>query len=140
MNSISCIPSEKLVQVFSALPDWQSRYRKMIVLGDQLAPFPASAKNEEYLVAGCESKVWLLHNMQNGIHHFLIDSDAKIIRGLLAILLIGIQNQSAAFITQFNFVQYLQALGLAQHLSHSRSNGLYHVLIKIKEKITGMPH
>lgn len=125
---------EHLIQTFSHLPDWQSRYRQLIAQGDFLPLFPATAKNEMHLVKGCESQVWLLHQCNEGKNHFLLTSDAKIIRGLLAILLEAIQHQDSAFIATFNLAQYLQQLGLAQHLTSSRANGLQKVFATIQAK------
>jgi cysteine desulfuration protein SufE len=122
------IEVSELIQRFSALPDWQSRYRHLIALGDQLPPFPLTEKKDENLVLGCESKIWLTHLHHHGNHHFLLESEAKIIRGLLAILWLALEGQPTQYITQFDFSDYFQQLGLAQHLTPSRSNGLQKVI------------
>lgn len=124
-----------LLKEFSSLRDWQSQYRYLMQLGNLLPSFPIEAKNVEHLIQGCEAPVWLCHTYTQQTHHFLFDSEAKIIRGLLMILLIGIQNQPTTFITHFDFATYLQKLGLARHLSTSRTNGLQKIWAAVQEKI-----
>lgn len=125
----------ELISSFSALPDWQSRYRHLITLGNQLPSFPTAEKTDDNLVLGCESKIWLRHVKKNNHHHFWLDSEAKIVRGLLAILWLAIEGQPTQFIAQLDLRQYLHQLGLAQHLSSSRSNGLQKVFAVIQEKV-----
>lgn len=129
------LTTDSLFEQFSSLYDWQSQYRHLIRLGDTLPLFPAEAKNDKNLIRGCEAPIWLLHSSQGDIHHFLFDSEAKIIRGLLMILLISIQNQSSSFIVQFDFTDYLRKLGLARHLSTSRANGLNKIFIAVRERV-----
>jgi cysteine desulfuration protein SufE len=104
----------------------------MITLGDSLPPYPEAAKIDVNLVAGCESKVWLHHHKIADHHHFLIDSEAKIIRGLLAVILTAINQKSTQTILQFDPMAYLTQLGLAHHLSASRSNGLQQIFTQIR--------
>jgi cysteine desulfuration protein SufE len=126
----------ELIQYFSTLPDWQSRYRHLIALGNQLPLFPLTDKTDDHLVPGCESKIWIVHLNTAGKHHFFMESEAKIIRGLLALLWGAVNGQATEFIIQFDFDDYLQKLGLAQHLSHSRSNGLQSVAAFIRGSVT----
>lgn len=126
---------EALIAQFGELSDWQSRYRYMVMLGDQLPPYPEQEKNAANLVHGCESSIWLLHTVKADRHFFLMTSEARIIRGLLTVILVAIQGQTASFIMDFDLPGYLQVLGLARHLSVSRSSGLQKVFQTIQTKI-----
>lgn len=117
------------------LDDWESKYRYIISLGDQMSIFPEKYKTESYQVKGCMSQVWLYHESQNNIYTFYGDSDAKIVRGLIALLLIIINNQTKEQIKKNNFHAIFHQLSLDSHLSINRRNGFFSMVSKIGELI-----
>lgn len=113
-----------LTQQFNSMEDWESRYQHIINLGKQLPAMPAEGMVDENKVAGCQSQVWLLPCVGNGgVLHFKADSDALIVKGLISLLLFVYQDLTPSEILQVPS-HFLKELGLEQHLSPSRSNGL----------------
>ncbi len=119
---------QELIDEFQFLDDWMDRYRYIIDLGRQLPDFPEEWMTDEFKVRGCQSQVWLVPEHKDGRIVFHATSDAAIVSGLIAILLRIYSNRSAAEIlaTPPSFVE---GIGLDEHLSPSRSNGL-HSMIK----------
>jgi len=103
---------------------WQDKYRQIMLLGKLLPPLAAEYKLADAQVKGCESQAWLYHHVLNGQHFYLADSDARIVKGLIALLLIAYQGKTTAQIHQFDVQQYFDRLGLSGQLSSSRTNGL----------------
>jgi cysteine desulfurase/selenocysteine lyase len=130
------IESEPFVQIkekFSAIHSWDSRHREIMLLGKTLNRLDKNERNDRSLISGCESKAWLLFSKDSvGVYTFQCDSDAKIIRGLLVIVLAAYNNKTAQQVNQFDITDYFSQLGLIQHLSPSRSNGLLAIVDKIK--------
>lgn len=122
-----------IIDQFSAVKSWDSRHRQIMLLGKRLKRLDKSARNEETLINGCESLAWLVtQRNDHGIYHFQADSDAKIIRGLLFIILAAFNNKTAPQIQAFDIESYFKALGLMQHLSPSRGNGVLAIVDKVK--------
>ncbi|TWX56191.1 SufS family cysteine desulfurase [Colwellia hornerae] len=122
-----------MIEQFSLLKGWDSRHREIMILGKSLARMDKDLRNNTSLIAGCESHAWLLGTKNaQGKFYFSCDSDAKVIRGLLVIILAAFQQQSAAQILAFDDQSYFSKLGLSQHLSPSRSNGVKAIVDKIK--------
>lgn len=130
------ISSDNIIEKFSAVKSWDSKHREIMLLGKQLPRLDKSYRNEDSLISGCESLAWLVaaKNSQ-GIISFFADSDAKIIRGLLVIVLAAFNNKTATQIKLFDIHAYFDQLGLIQHLSPSRGNGVLAIVDKIKEII-----
>lgn len=131
------LDKSSLVTLFENTKQWESRYRYLQMLGKQLPTMEQTDKIETNLVSGCESKVWLsLESYRDERHQECIsiqlDSDAKIVKGLLAVILIALNNQTRSYIASFDENQYLTQLGLSRHLSPSRTNGITAVVEKIK--------
>jgi sulfur transfer protein SufE len=126
--------SSMIIAQFAAIKGWDSRHRQIMLLGKELPRLDKSERNEQTLINGCESLAWLVaqKNNQNAFH-FEADSDAKIIRGLLFIVLAAFNDKTAAQIQAFDIENYFNALGLMQHLSPSRGNGILAIVDKIKE-------
>jgi len=126
--------SSIIIAQFAAIKSWDSRHRQIMLLGKQLPRLDKSERNEQSLINGCESLAWLVvqKNNQNAFH-FEADSDAKIIRGLLFIVLAAFNDKTATQIQAFDIENYFNALGLMQHLSPSRGNGILAIVGKIKE-------
>jgi cysteine desulfuration protein SufE len=118
---------DELLEEFSLLDDWEERYRHVIALGRQLPPFPPEARTEANRVSGCVSQVWLAANETPGPERrltFLADSDAHIVRGLAAILLRIFSDRTPEEIRSADPEAVFKALGLDEHLSPQRANGL----------------
>lgn len=109
---------------FLLLDDWEDKYRALIDLGRALAPMPAALKTASTKVQGCSSQVWVYAQAAgDGTMHFTGDSDAHIVKGLVALLLSLIQNQKPDTILALDPRSELASLGLASHLSPTRTNG-----------------
>jgi cysteine desulfuration protein SufE len=112
--------------------DMEDRYRALIELGRALEPMPAALKTDATKVRGCSSQVWLHAQMQTtGTLHFLADSDAHIVRGLVAVLLSLVQDCTPQAIAQVDARARLAELGLAGHLSPTRTNGFAAMAAKV---------
>ncbi|MBP2168093.1 cysteine desulfuration protein SufE [Erwinia toletana] len=114
-----------LLETFSAFQQWEDRYRQLILLGKQLPALSEELKNSEIELSGCENRVWLGHQLlEDGTLHFYGDSEGRIVRGLLAVLLTAIEGQTAAALRRQDPLTLFDQLGLRQQLSSSRSSGL----------------
>jgi len=125
-----------IVEAFELIDDWEERYRYVIELGKDLPPFPEDARTEENKVRGCVSQVWLettVSNEADGPHlSFQGDSDAHIVRGLVAILLSLYSGRTATQILATDAEASLGELGLREHLTPQRSNGLSAMVGRIR--------
>lgn len=119
------ITADNLRATFAPLQQWEDKYRQLILLGKQLPALPADLKCENIEIAGCENRLWLGHNLQeNGTLHFYGDSEGRIVRGLLAVLLTAIEGKTAAQLRNEDPLALFDDLGLRNQLSASRSSGL----------------
>lgn len=122
---------------FTLLDEWDDRYRYIIELGRTLAPLPAEAHTDANKVQGCSSQVWLTTSVRpNGasgpVLTFVGDSDAHIVRGLIAILFALYSDKSARDILAVDPSELFVRLGLREHLSPQRSNGLKSMVARIR--------
>ena len=114
-----------LTEKFAACHGWEERYRQLILLGKQLPPLSEALKNAETELSGCENRVWLGHQrLSDGTLHFYGDSEGRIVRGLLAVLLTAIERQQPEKLLHQDPLQLFDKLGLREQLSASRSSGL----------------
>jgi cysteine desulfuration protein SufE len=114
--------------------DWEDRYRALIDFGRSLEPMPDALKTEATKVRGCSSQVWLhAQSRAGGTLHFLGDSDAHIVRGLVAVMMALIQNKPPAEIAQVDARARLAELGLAGHLSPTRTNGFAAMAARVRD-------
>eukprot|EP01037_Dinobryon_pediforme_P018639 gene18639-18933_t len=121
-----------LVEEFEFLGDWEERYRHLIDLGRQLAPLTDEERNDENKVRGCASQVWLVRDPdQEGRLRWRGDSDAHIVRGLIAVVLQLYNGRTAEEASAFDATAGLSKLGLSEALSTQRSNGLKAMLARI---------
>lgn len=111
--------------------DWMDRYEEIIKLGNTLAPYPEEHRDDKYKVKGCQSQVWLHPEVKDGILHFDADSDSAMTRGLIALLVIVFSDRPAAEIKEAS-LEFLERLGLKEHLSPTRSNGLSAMVKQMK--------
>jgi SufS family cysteine desulfurase len=131
--SIQISDDQKMVARFSSIKGWDLRHREIMLLGKGLTRMDKSLRNENSLIEGCESQAWLVASIsEDGIYHFKCDSDARVIRGLMVIILAAYQHKSAEQIIAFDNKSFFDKLGLSQHLSPSRSNGLNSIVEKIR--------
>lgn len=124
---------EDLIDDFEFLDDWDDRYGYVIELGKALEPFPEELRTDGTKVKGCVSQVWLLSTRnEDGTLHFIGDSDALIVRGLIAILFRLYSDKSAGDILGADAKATFERLGLDSHLSPQRSNGFYSMVERIR--------
>lgn len=122
----------ELIDNFEFLDGWEDKYRYIIELGEKLSPLAAEFHTEEWKVRGCQSQVWLVPQIQDGKISFSGDSDAMIVKGLIAIVLMIYNHKSPTEIKSIAVDDIFAKLGLAEHLSPSRRNGLISMTEKIK--------
>lgn len=123
---------EELTENFELLDNWEDRYRYIIELGEQLEPLPEEFRAGEWKVKGCQSQVWLVPQKRDGKIYFSGDSDAMIVKGLIAITLMIYSGKTAAEIKAVDVETVFGRLKLQEHLSPSRRNGLLAMTDKIK--------
>lgn len=126
---------ERVFRNFEILETWEERYRYIIQLGKKLPPLADEYKTDEYKVRGCSSSVWMISEKiaENPLRvRFAADSDASIVRGLVAILLIIYSGKTPQEIVDTDIKNIFTRLGLENHLSPTRTNGFYSMVEKIK--------
>ena len=123
---------ETLLEDFALFDDWEERYRFIIELGNGLAPLTDAEHNDTNKVPGCVSQVWLVTETQDETLSFRGDSDAHIVRGLVAILLDIYKNKTRTEIASFDAESAFSQLGLSDHLTPQRSNGFYAMVQRIR--------
>ncbi len=124
---------EDIAETFDFLDDWEERYRHLIELGRAMAPLDDSFKVAAYKVDGCASQVWLRPIIADGHFDFQGDSDAMIVRGLIAVLHALYAGVPVAEVNRINAPAELARLGLNDHLSSQRSNGLRAMVERIRK-------
>ncbi|WP_029003685.1 SufE family protein [Azorhizobium doebereinerae] len=128
--------AEDLIEDFEFLDDWEDRYRFVIELGRALPPLPEAQRTEENKVQGCTSQVWLVGTRREGpdgpVLEYQGDSDAHIVRGLVAVLLTILSGHSAEDILKTDALAVFRRIGLEGHLTPQRSNGLRSMVERIR--------
>ena len=114
---------DQIIEEFAVFGDWMERYEYLIDLGRSLRPFDEKHKTPEYLIEGCQSKVWLYPSFENGIITFTAESDALITRGIVALLVRVFSGRTPAEIVDAS-IYFIEKIGLRENLSPTRSNGL----------------
>ena len=122
----------EIAEEFAFFGDWTERYQYLIDLGKQLPPFPDEWKTEEHRVHGCQSMVWLVPSGDAASMHFDAISDSAIVSGLIALVLRVYSDRSAQEIVD-TAPEFIGTIGLAKHLSPTRSNGLAAMLTQLKQ-------
>ena len=123
---------EELIENFELLDDWEDKYRYIIDLGTSLPVFDDALKIDSWKVIGCQSQVWLLPEKAGDKIIFKADSDAIIVKGIIAIVLSIFSNKSVQEIKNIEVNDIFAKIGLEEHLSPSRRNGLQSMVAKIK--------
>ncbi|EJN30289.1 SufE protein probably involved in Fe-S center assembly [Pseudomonas sp. GM78] len=121
------------LQAFQDLPGWEQRARLLMQWGERLPALSEVEMCDTNRVHGCESQVWLVGELKDGHWLFRANSDARLIRGLVALLLARVNGLSAADLKQVDLADWFNQLGLGRQLSQSRSNGLNAVLQRMRE-------
>lgn len=133
---------ETIAEDFAFLDEWEDRYRYLIELGRRLEPLPEEARSAENKVQGCASQVWLQKRLisADGVTrlHFLGDSDALIVRGLVAIVIALFSERTPAEILSTDAEAMFAKLGLKDHLSQQRSNGLRSMVARIRAEAAAL--
>lgn len=122
---------DEIIEEFSAFDDWMDKYNYLIELSKDLQPIDPKYKATQYLIEGCQSKVWLFAEMQGDTIQFYADSDAIITKGIAALLVRVLSGQKPADILN-NELYFLDKIGLQQNLSPTRSNGLLAMVKQMK--------
>lgn len=122
---------EEIIDEFSMFDDWDERFQYVIDLGKSLPLIEEKYKTEDNIIKGCQSKVWLHAEEKDGIIAFTADSDAIITKGIIAVLIRAFSNQKAKDILEAD-TSFIDEIGLKEHLSPTRANGLVSMIKQIK--------
>ena len=122
---------DDIIEEFDLFEEPMERYDYLIDIGKKMPDLDNQYKTESNIVKGCQSKVWLIANLQDGKVRFKADSDAIISKGIIAMLIKILDNESPETIANYNF-SFIDEIGLKEHLSPNRSNGLVGMMDKIK--------
>jgi cysteine desulfuration protein SufE len=130
LPSINDIQDE-IIQEFSIFDDWMDKYSLLIELGNSLKPLDEKYKVESNLIEGCQSRVWLQADVVDGRIHFQAESDAVIVKGIIALLIKVLSNRTPDEIIDAD-LYFVDRIGLNEHLSPTRSNGLVSMIKQIR--------
>jgi len=125
--------AQEALDAFATCPGWEQRARLLMQWGERLLPLSEDERSEANRVSGCESQVWLVGARSDNAWQFRAASDARLIRGLLAVLLARVDGLDGTELQQLDLPDWFSQLGLARQLSPSRSNGLNAVLQRMRE-------
>ena len=124
---------EELIDNFSFLDGWEEKYQYVIDLGHKLEPLDEKFKTDDWKVKVCQSQVWLVPQIRNGIFHFKGDSDAILVKGIISIVLLIYNDKTADEIKNIDVTKIFVKLGLEENLTPSRRNGMLSMVEKIKQ-------
>jgi len=122
---------KKISEEFSMFDDWMDKYSYLIEMGKSLPMIDPKYKTDQYLISGCQSKVWVFAELKDGKVIFKADSDAIITKGIISLLIRVLSNQKPDDIIQTD-LEFLNQIGLREHLSPTRSNGLTSMIKQMK--------
>ncbi len=122
---------QEIIEEFSLYDDWMDKYGYLIELGNHLKDLDPADKNDQNLIKGCQSRVWLVADYHDGKIFFRGESDAVIVKGLVALLLRVVSGRTPSELIE-NDLHFIDDLGLRQHLSPTRSNGLLSMVKQIR--------
>ena len=122
---------DEIIEEFSSFDDWMDRYSLLIDYGNGLESFPETDKNDKNLIDGCQSKVWFTAEMKDGKVHYHGDSDAILVKGIVALLIRVLSNHTPQEIVDTN-LYFIDEINLREHLSPTRSNGLNAMLKQMR--------
>ena len=122
---------DEIIEEFSGLDDWMDKYQLLIDLGNELAPLDERYKTEQNLIDGCQSRVWLQADYEDGHIHFTAESDALIVKGIVSLLIRVLSDHTPQEILDAD-LYFIEEIGLKEHLSPTRSNGLVAMVKQIR--------
>ena len=122
---------DEIIEEFQELDDWMDRYQLLIDMGNEQEPLPEKYKTEQNLIDGCQSRVWLQADLIDGLVHFQAESDALIVKGIVTLLLRVLNDQTPEDILSAD-LYFIEQIGLRDHLSPTRANGLSAMLKQMK--------
>ena len=122
---------QSIVDEFAIYDDWMDKYEYIIDLGKELPLIPQNYKTEDRLIKGCQSRVWLHAEKEGGVMKYYADSDAIITKGIIALLIRVLDGEPPADIAKSE-LQFIKEIGLQEHLSPTRSNGLVSMVKQMK--------
>lgn len=122
---------DEIIEEFSELEDWMDRYQLLIDMGNEQEPLPERDKNESNLIDGCQSRVWLVCDENDGVLTFRAESDALIVKGIISLLIKVLSGHTPAEILEAD-LYFIEEIGLTEHLSPTRSNGLLSMLKQMR--------
>ena len=122
---------DEIIEEFSGLDDWMDRYQLLIDLGNEQAPLDEQYKTESNLIDGCQSRVWLQADYEDGVIRFSAESDALIVKGIVSLLIRVLSDHTPQEILDAD-LYFIDEIGLKEHLSPTRSNGLLAMIKQIR--------
>ena len=122
---------DEIIEEFSGLDDWMDKYQLLIDLGNELTPLDERYKTEQNLIDGCQSRVWLQADFINDLIHFTAESDALIVKGIVSLLIRVLSDHTPQEILDAD-LYFIEEIGLKEHLSPTRSNGLIAMVKQIR--------
>ncbi|MBD5180223.1 MAG: SufE family protein [Bacteroidales bacterium] len=122
---------DRIIAEFSDIDDWMDRYAYIIDLGNALPPIDEAYKTPQHLIEGCQSRVWLNAELKDGKVHYTADSDAIIVKGIISLLIEVLNDHTPAEIVDAD-LYFIDKIGLSEHLSPTRSNGLLAMVKQMK--------
>ena len=122
---------DEIIEEFSGFDDWMDKYQLLIDLGNEQAPLDEKYKTESNLIDGCQSRVWLQCDYSDGLLHFTAESDALIVKGIIALLIRVLSDHTPQEIIDAD-LYFIDKIGLKEHLSPTRSNGLLSMMKQMK--------
>jgi cysteine desulfuration protein SufE len=122
---------DEIIEEFSGFDDWMDKYQLLIDLGNEQEPLDEQYKTEQNLIDGCQSRVWLQADLVDGLVHFQAESDALIVKGIVTLLLRVLNDHTPQEILDAD-LYFIDRIGLREHLSPTRSNGLLAMLKQMK--------
>ena len=122
---------DEIIEEFSGFDDWMDKYQLLIDLGNEQAPLDEKYKTESNLIDGCQSRVWLQCDYSDGLLHFTAESDALIVKGIIALLIRVLSDHTPQEIIDAD-LYFIDEIGLKEHLSPIRSNGLLAMMKQMK--------
>ena len=122
---------DQIIEEFSMVDDWMDKYQMLIELGNSLEPLDEKYKTPQNIIEGCQSRVWLQADYNDGIIHFSGESDAVIVKGLVSLLIQVLSDHTPDEILSCD-LYFIEKIGLREHLSPTRSNGLLSMVKQMK--------
>ena len=122
---------DEIIEEFSGFDDWMDKYQLLIDLGNEQAPLDEKYRTESNLIDGCQSRVWLQCDYSDGLLHFTAESDALIVKGIIALLIRVLSDHTPQEIIAAD-LYFIDKIGLKEHLSPTRSNGLLAMMKQMK--------